>query len=58
MTDDIVGAQTSDRRELLRHALEALEKMQQKLAGFRAGPPGADCSDRDGLSTARGYHDS
>ena len=32
MTDDIVGAQPPERREVLRHALEALEKMQKKLA--------------------------
>jgi acyl transferase domain-containing protein/acyl carrier protein len=31
MKDDIAGAHSPDRRELLRNALEALEKMQQKL---------------------------
>ena len=31
MTEEIPGTQTSDRREVLRHALEALEKMQKKL---------------------------
>ena len=31
MTEEMPGTQPSDRREVLRHALEALEKMQKKL---------------------------
>ena len=34
MTRHTVGSPTPDRRELLRHALEALEKMQKKIEAF------------------------